>query len=154
MNWGSNGNPHSQGQGYVANHPSFENITQYDDTRQALIKAGYPEATELKTKEQREADLGKFFNKHLKPRHPSQDAGGNPLYPFKADLLKSPDFAKPQTVDLLELLEGLNLQNKDVDLDPLRRVVLFLIGDVSVTPVMDTKPDTWSAPMRPARINL
>ena len=84
----------------------FENITQDEEIRQALIKAGYLEATKLKAKEQCVADLCNFSNKHVKSWHPSKDAGGNQLYAFKADLLKSSDFAKPQTVDLLEILEG------------------------------------------------
>ena len=63
--WGTNGNPHCHGQGYVANNPSFENITQDEETRQALIKAGYPDAIKLQTKEQCKAELGSFFNKHV-----------------------------------------------------------------------------------------
>ena len=64
--WGTNGNPHCHGQGYVAKNPSFENITQDEETRQALIKAGYPDAIKLQTKEQCEAELGKIFSKHVK----------------------------------------------------------------------------------------
>ena len=65
----------------------------------------------MKTTEQCEADLGNFFNKHVKDWPPSKDAGGYQLYPFKAGLLKSRDFATPQTVDLPELFKGLKLQS-------------------------------------------
>ena len=126
---GKNCNPHAHGQNYVEGNPTFENIVLDDDAKQALIKAGYPEARNLKTKDTCEKELGQFYHEHIKEWHPSKDAGGNQLYPFKIDLLQNRDFEKPQSVDLLELLEKIHSNDRDVDLDQLRRLLLALIED-------------------------
>ena len=102
---GKNGNPHTHGQDYVEGNPTFENITLDEETREALINAGYPDARNLKTKETCETDLGEFFADHVKEWHPAKDAGGNQLYPFKTELLQQDKEGKPQCIDLLDVLE-------------------------------------------------
>ena len=127
--WGKNGNPHVHGQGYTAENPTFENITLDDETREQLIKAGYPDASNLKTKEECETDLGNYFSDHVKEWHPAKDAGGNQLYPFCVDLLQNAEYDKPQTVDRLEMLENIMSDKNLVDLGPLRSLLLALIED-------------------------
>ena len=107
----------------------FENITLDEETKDRLIEAGYPDARNLKLKDECEADLGAFFSEHVKEWHPAKDAGGKQLYPFRADLLERNEFQKPQTVDLLELLENIHTDEINADLAPLRRLMLALIED-------------------------
>lgn len=127
--WGKNGNPHCHGQGYTAENPTFENITLDAETKKQLIEAGFPDARNLKLKEECESDLGNYFSEHIKEWHPAKDAGGNQLYPFRADLLQNEDYDKPQTVDLLDFLEDALADDKAVDLNKLRRLLLALIED-------------------------
>ena len=94
---------HAHGQAYAKGNPKFENITTDEEFKQQLIKARYPEAYKLLTKDAAEAKLGQYFHKYVKEWHPSKDAGSYALYPFRADLFKETD--RPMRVDLLELLE-------------------------------------------------
>mgnify|MGYP003324033279 CR=1 FL=1 len=100
-----------------------------DETKQRMIKAGYPDARNLQTKDERDKSLGAFFNEYVKEWHPSKDAGGNQRYPFKLDLLQNKEFDKPQSVDLLDMLEKMHADEQNIDMDPLRRLFLALIED-------------------------
>ena len=128
--WGSNGNPHAHGQIYVKGNPSFEHVAKDAETRAQLIEAGYPDAYSMSTREEAEQQLGKYYHDYVKEWHPSKDAAGKQLYPFRAEALtaKKTTNAQPHCCDLLELLER-TLAPETTDLSELRQLLLALIED-------------------------
>ena len=65
--WGSNGNPHVHGQCYVAQNPNFDSVVEDEDTRNALVNSGHPDAGDIRTAEEAEKDVasGAVKKKHV-----------------------------------------------------------------------------------------
>ena len=72
----------------------------------------FREDQDLRTWDEAAAEVADFFNDYIREKHPCKDAAGEPLWNFKAPLydlqidnVSMPELAKPQTVNLLEVLE-------------------------------------------------
>ena len=104
------GNPHAHGMTYVAGNPNFECVVADEEARAKLLARKHPEVLgqtlhDLRTWEEAEADLASFYDQYVRESHPAKEANGEPLYSFLIENLLLPGMARPQTVNLYDLLE-------------------------------------------------
>ena len=128
------GNPHAHGMTYVAGNPNFECVVADEEARAKLLARKHPEVLgqtlhDLRTWEEAEADLASFYDQYVRESHPAKEANGEPLYPFLIENLLLPGMARPQTVNLYDLLERTFATPGEPDLSELKTVLLALIED-------------------------
>ena len=103
--FGGSGNPHVHGQSSVAGNPLFDTVA-IDEEAQRAFQEEHPDSEPPKTWAEAEATVAEFFTKYIREKHPCKDDGGKHLYPFVSELLQDPLRAKPQTIDVLQILEN------------------------------------------------
>ena len=113
--YGQSGNPHAHGQAYVAGNPNFDLVVADAETKEKLLNEGHPDAADLRTRDEAEDELADFFDEYVKETHPCKDSAGNPLYDFFIDNLTIPGLAKPQCVNLLDVLDRAFHKDKSAD---------------------------------------
>ena len=126
--WGHGGNPHAHGKCYVPKNPDFDAVVKDEATLRALFAEikDHPDTGRLHTKDDAENMVANFFDKYVKETHPAKDPAGNELYPFLIENLKTPSMSKPQTINLLEVLEDI-FREDEPDLSKLNEICLALI---------------------------
>ena len=124
--FGENGNPHAHGECYVSGNPVFENVLRDESARQELKDAGRHDVDNWKTWEQAETEIAAFFKDYVREMHPCKDTDGRSLYPFLIENIQLPHCAKPQTINLLDLLEQV-FDTDTPDLSRLKEILVALI---------------------------
>ena len=72
--------------------------------------------------------MAEFFSTFCSEWHPAKDAGGGALYPFIIENLQDASLARPQCIQLGELLRA-TLDAEEPNLTPLRQLLLALVED-------------------------
>ena len=110
--FGQSGNPHAHGLAYVNGNPQFDLIVKDMEAFEALQKANHPDLAEVRLQDEATRDVADFFDDYVSEMHPCKDTAGKPLWNFEEPLytllvenVRMPGMAKPQTVNLLEVLE-------------------------------------------------
>ena len=124
--WGSNGNPHVHGKCYVAGNPNFDCVVQDEEVKQSLLQEGHPDASDLRTAHEAEAEVASFFNEFVSEMHPANDSAGRPLYNYVTEMFESVDYAKPHCKNLKEILDEAFTQ-EEPDFTKLKQFLLALI---------------------------
>ena len=142
--FGQSGNPHAHGIAYVNGNPQFDLIAANQEAYEAFKKNNHPDLKEIRLAEDAEKDVADFYDPYVREMHPCKDTAGNslwnfeePLYTLLVENVKMPGMAKPQTVNLLELLEdifhdcddkkGTQEQAPEPDTSKLKHLLLALI---------------------------
>ena len=110
--FGQSGNPHAHGLAFVAGNPQFDLIAKDEATLKELMDRCHPDMDEIQLADDAVRDVADFYNPYVKEMHPCKDTAGKPLwfydeplYTLTVENVRMPGLAKPQTIDLLELLE-------------------------------------------------
>ena len=110
--FGQSGSPHAHGLAYVNGNPQFDLIVRDMEALEALQKANHPDLAEVRLQVEATRGVADFFDAYVSEMHPCKDTAGKPLWNFEEPLytivtenVRMPGMAKPQTVNLLELLE-------------------------------------------------
>ena len=111
--FGQSGNPHAHGLAYVNGNPQFDLIAKDQQAYDAFKQSNHPDL-EIRLAEDAVKDVADFYDPYVREMHPCKDTGGNslwnfeePLYTLLVENVRMPGMAKPQTVNLLELLEDI-----------------------------------------------
>ena len=86
----------------------------------------HPDRNRLRTRDEAERTVADFFDPYVKETHPCKDSEGKALYPFFIENLKLPEMSKPQSVNLLDILETA-LQDEEPDFTRLNQICLALL---------------------------
>ncbi len=133
--FGQTGNPHAHGLSYVAHNPEFDLIVKDAKAKAELLGSGYPNVGGVRTWEEAEKEIAAFYDDYVNEMHPCKDAAGKPLWNYRRPLfdlvvenVEMPELAKPQTVNLLELLEEVfKEEGKTPDTTKLKHLLLAII---------------------------
>ena len=110
--FGQSGNPHAHGLLFVNGNPQFDFIAKNQEALDAFIKGDHPDLKDIRLAEDAVKDVADFYDPYVREMHPCKDTAGKslwnfeePLYTLMVENVRMPGMAKPQTVNLLELLE-------------------------------------------------
>ena len=126
--WGSSGNPHVHGQGWVPNNPVFDKVFRDEDARQTYEEEHIDETGLYPTWAEAEKTIAEFYDNYVREMHPAKDSSGKPLYPFVIENLQLKHCARPQCINLLALLDDI-FAKSEPDLTKVKDIVLALIED-------------------------
>ena len=135
--FGTSGNPHTHGIAYVAGNPEFDMVVKDSERLLAVSKKlqqeGHPDWDKVVSWETAERSMAEFYHPYINEMHPCKDSSGAPLWKYGSAMYELvlenvplPGCAKPQTVNLLELLENV-FSSEEPDTSPLKHVLLALI---------------------------
>ena len=128
--FGSSGNPHAHGLNYVHGNPAFECVVEDAAQKEQLKKSQYPGAEDFQTKDEAEQALANFYCDYVRESHPAKDEQGDRLYDFLIENLMLPGEDKPQSRNLLPMLEKIFADpDQDPDLREIKNLLLALIED-------------------------
>ena len=132
--FGQSGNPHAHGLAYVAGNPQFDLIAKDEATYKELLDKCHPDMADIQLAENAQRDVADFYNPYVREMHPCKDTAGKPLWFFDEPLytlmvenVPMPGCAKPQTINLLELLEGVFSTPDKPDTSRLKYLLLALV---------------------------
>ena len=128
--FGASGNPHAHGLNYVHGNPSFECVVEDEEQKRLLQEAHYPGAEDFRTKDEAAQELANFYCHYVRESHPAKDEQGDRLYDFVIENLMLPGEDKPQSRNLLPMLEQIFADpEQDPDLRDIKNLLLALIED-------------------------
>jgi hypothetical protein len=133
--FGQSGNPHGHGLAYVAGNPEFDLIVKDAHALEEMLKQAHPHVADMRTWEQAEQEIAEFYSPYVNETHPCKDSAGQPLWNYHKSLyeleienIRMPECAKPQTINLLALLEEVFADDaQEPDLSKLQHLLLALI---------------------------
>ena len=139
--FGKGGNPHAHGLCYVPGNPEFDLVVKDLATLQRMLAKGgqHPQDKDLRTYAEAQQQVAAFYDAYIRERHPCKDVNGaalwnfaEPLYTLLVEGVRFPGMAKPQTVNLKELLEEVfpkdpAVPEREPDTSKLKYLVLALI---------------------------
>ena len=132
--FGQSGNPHAHGLAFVAGNPQFDLIVKDEATYKELKDKCHPDMGEIQLAENAVRDVADFYNPYVREMHPCKDTAGKPLWFFDEPLytlmvenVPMPGCAKPQTINLLELLENVFSDPEKPDTSRLKYLLLALV---------------------------
>jgi len=126
--FGKSGNPHVHGQAYVAGNPNFDCVVQDDTVLDEMKQTKHPDAQHFRTVVEAEQEIATFFDQFVSETHPAKDPEGIHYYDLFIENLQLPDCAKPQVINMHEVLEDAFAQDEP-DFTRLKQILVALIED-------------------------
>ena len=131
--FGASGNPHGHGLAYVPRNPEFDLIVKDQASLDEFIKRDHPDVDAMELLSVAEKKVAAFYDPYVNEKHPCKDAAGTPtwnyeepFYTLLVENVRMPGCAKPQTVNLFELLEDVFSQ-EEPDTSRLKYLLLALL---------------------------
>ena len=103
--WGKSGNPHAHGQCWASGNPALDRVFKDEAARHAYELEHPNETTHIPTWEEMETTIASYFRQYNREMHPCKDPAGRNLLPFQVEGLTASKGARPQCVNMLEVLE-------------------------------------------------
>ena len=115
--FGKGGNPHAHGLCYVPGNPESDLVVRDAAALERMLRERErqrlgPQDRDLRTWAEAQRQVAEFYDPYVSERHPCKDVAGAPLWPFTEPLYTGelrgeafPALGRPQTADLLGLLE-------------------------------------------------
>ena len=137
---GYNGNPHAHGIAYADRNPEFENVMPDED-----VAHGTPANADMTPWSVMEQEVTDYFQKYETENHPALYESGEPLYDFVIENLLDPRFAKPQTINLKDVLDRA-FSTAEPNLADVKRLLIALIEDGQRHTFHGCEPPTRNMP--------
>ena len=113
---------------YVSGNPHFDSVVKSMEEREELAKLEIPGVDTFRTFEEAERECAHFYKKYVSEQHPGKASDSEPHYNFFDDTLHNEKYARPQCINLCQMLDDIFAQ-KEPDFTSLKTLLLALVED-------------------------